>query len=330
MRSRSVSVRDVIRVNATSIDVTSSNAIAFGYVNDLARPGRIIAGRHRLLSLLPERGPRRASGSIWRAESGRTGMHVMVELLDSAIGEDAGLSDTFEWEARAAAAVVSPFVNRVLDFGLEGSTPYLVTQLPCGETLAEEIATQRRPTVPELGKMFREIAHALDEMHALDLVHRDLRSERIFLCRAPASRATERHVASLSFGIAKLMNDTLELVRTMARRAITPADIPRYASPEQVLGTLPVGPRSDLWSLAVIAFECMTGEMPFVGATLGEQLVQICTEQPRMPSTLANLPRGFDGWFARGVQKSPERRWGSALEMADALSSVLGWRASDS
>jgi eukaryotic-like serine/threonine-protein kinase len=324
MRSASESVRHVIRVNATSIDVTSSNAIAFGYVNEIARPGRMLAGRHRLISLLPEPGSQRATGSIWRAESARSGTPVMVELLDPAIGEDAGLSDTFEWEARAAAAVGSPFVNRVLDFGVEGSTPYLVTQLPCGETLAEGLAAQRRPTLPELERMFREVALALDEMHALDLVHRDLRSERIFLYRAPGPRPAERHVASLSFGISKLMNDTLDLVRTMARRAITPADIPRYTSPEQVLGTLPIGPRSDLWSLAVIAFECMTGEMPFVGATLAEQLVQICTEEPRVPSTLAEVPRGFDGWFTRGVHKSPEMRWGSALEMADALSSVLG------
>jgi len=312
-------VKHVIRVNAASIDVTSSNAISFGYINEIARPGRLIAGRHRLMSLLPEPRSGRTSGSVWGAESAWLGMPVLVELLDPAIGEDAGLLDTFEWEARAAAAVTSSFVNRVLDFGLEGATPYLVTELPCGETLAERVATQRRPGAAELKKMFREVALALDEMHALGLVHRDLRSERIFLYRA---RPAERQVASLSFGISKLMNDTLELVRTMARRAITPADIPRYASPEQVLGTMPIGPPSDLWSLAVIAFECMTGEMPFVGATVGEQLVQICTERPRVPSELADVPDGFDAWFARGVHKAPERRWGSALEMADALSAL--------
>lgn len=116
------------------------------------------------------------------------------------------------------------------------------------------------------------------------------------------------------------MNDTLELVRTMARRAVAPAAAPTYMSPEQVLGTAPLGPACDVWSLAVIAFEAMTGELPFVGATLGERLVQICAGPARVPSALQPaLPAGFDAWFARGVEKAPEDRWPSVHAMAEAL-----------
>jgi serine/threonine-protein kinase len=306
----------VIRVNATSIDVTSSNTIAFGFINELARAGRVIAGRHRLQNPLPEITSGKVTGNVWRAESVWLGAEVMVEFLDPAIAEDEGLADTFEWEARAASAVTSPHVNRVLDYGIECSIPYLVTQLPCGESLASRVAHKRRPSAAELAGMLRELALALDEMHALGIVHRDLRSERVF-------SSQPRGTTTLSFGIAKLMNDTLELVRTMARRQITPADSPRYSSPEQVLGTSPLGPRSDIWSLAVIAFEGMTGELPFVGATMGERLVQICTGEARVPSRLCAVPRGFDGWFARGVRKAAEERWGSALEMADALTALV-------
>jgi serine/threonine-protein kinase len=86
-------------------------------------------------------------------------------------------------------------------------------------------------------------------------------------------------------------------------------------------------PASDLWSLAVIAFECMTGELPFVGATMGERLVQICAGSARVPSEVCKVPRGFDQWFARGVCKAPTARWGSAQEMASALRAILVPRA---
>ena len=215
----------------------------------------------------------------------------------------------------------------MLDFGVEASTPYLVTQLPSGESLAARITRRDLPSRAELDRTFRELALALEEMHALGLLHRDLRTDRIYLhrpsCRAVGCEPSDGEVVSLSFGISKLMNDTLELVRTMARRAVTPADVPRYVSPEQVLGTSAPDARSDLWSLAVIAFECMTGELPFVAATMSERLVQICTGEARVPSQVRAVPAGFDAWFARGVQKSPDDRWSSALQMADALSAVL-------
>lgn len=347
--SRGEGSTNVIRVNATSIDVSSSNAIAFGYANELARAGRVIGGRHRLKSPLPDplsggarSGSRRGgriSGRVWSAESLWNGASVLVELLDPAIAEDPALSDAFEWEVRAAAAVTSPFVNRVLDFGVEGNTPYLVTEMPFGESLAARQRSGHTTRPLELERILNELAHALDEMHERGVVHRELRSERVFLYRpsraaanarpaareqAPPDPSTEREVMTVSFGISKLMNDTLELARTMARRAVTPADLPAYASPEQVLGTSPVGPQSDLWSLAVIAFVCLTGEMPFGGQTTGERLVQICTGKPRVPSSICKVPRGFDAWFARGVQKEPARRYASAREMAEAFGELVG------
>ena len=319
---------------ATSIDVTSSNAITFGYVNELARPGRIIGGRHRLqapLGAAPARSAAPAAGAgfygscLWRADSLWCGHPVLVELLDPAIAEDQSLAELFATEARAASNVASPFVSRVLDFGVEASTPYLVTELPntdtstagagFGETLASRITARRLPGFTDFTRLFHDLSRGVGAIHASNLLHRDLRSDRVALLQS----AGERETPQLSFGISKLMNDTLELVRTMARRTVAPAATPQYASPEQVLGTAPLGPACDVWSLAVIAFECVTGELPFVGATTGERLVQICAGPARVPSELASVPRGFDAWFARGVEKAPDARWASVSEMGDAL-----------
>ncbi|MEY2930656.1 MAG: hypothetical protein RL033_1405, partial [Pseudomonadota bacterium] len=79
-----------------------------------------------------------------------------------------------------------------------------------------------------------------------------------------------------------------------------------------------------LWSLAIIACECLTGQQPFPGLALGELVVQICTEQPRVPSNLGVVPPGFDEWFRRGTSRDPAERFASAREMADTLSAILG------
>lgn len=319
-------------VKSTSIDVTSPNAISFGYISELARPGRIIAGRHRLQGPLHEASNRKApaaargayGSSLWRADALWGGHPVMVELLDPAIAEDASLADAFAAEARAASAVSSPFVSRLLGFGIEASTPYLISELAgfdfrLGETLASRIAARRLPSFSEFARLFHELSQAVEAMHSRGLLHRDLRSDRVTLLSTPGPSGEEHESPKLSFGISKLMNDTLDLVRTMARRAVAPAATPQYASPEQVLGTAALGPASDVWSLAVIAFESVTGELPFVGATLGERLVQICAGPARVPSEVARVPRGFDAWFARGVEKAPSDRWKSVSEMASAL-----------
>jgi serine/threonine-protein kinase len=329
MKPRTESARNTIGVNATSIDATSSNAISFGYVSDVARPGRIIAGRHRLQGPLHDGSNRKGTAgaygsSLWRADAIWGGHPVMVELLDPAIAEDRSLADVFLSEARAASAVSSPFVSRVLAFGIEASTPYLITELAgfdfrLGDTLASRIAARRLPSFSELARLFHELAQGVHAMHSLGLLHRDLRSERVTLLCTPQPSGGERESPKLSFGISKLMNDTLELVRTMARRAVAPSATPQYASPEQVLGTASLEPASDVWSLAVIAFESVTGQLPFAGATIGERLVQICAGPARVPSELAPVPRGFDAWFARGVEKAPADRWRSVREMADAL-----------
>jgi serine/threonine protein kinase len=341
MTLRSESARHVIRVNGTSIDVTSSNAITFGYVNDLARAGRVIAGRYRLRAQLRGRKLGGMQSSLWRGESVGLGQAVLVELLDPAIAEESELCDLFLVEASAAAAVVSPFVQRLLDFGIEASTPYLVSEigatqragdtptideLGMGCTLADRLALGWRPSRSELARMVNHVGQALDALHAAEVLHRDLTSERIQLSLASAPELPAGEVAKLSFGISKLMNDTLELVRTMARRAISPPPTPYYASPEQVLGDVALCPQSDIWSLAVIVFECVTGELPFAGANIADRLVQICTGAPRLPSELCRVPRGFDAWFARGVHKSPSERWPSAGVMAGALADILDTR----
>src|SRR6185436_7073015 len=91
-----------------------------------------------------------------------------------------------------------------------------------------------------------------------------------------------------------------------------------YQSPEQLLGHELIDERSDLWSLAVIAFEALTGTPAFSGASLGDRLVQICSGEPNLAPPDVALPPGFSAWFQKGVHKRPAERFGSAREMAEA------------
>jgi serine/threonine-protein kinase len=95
-------------------------------------------------------------------------------------------------------------------------------------------------------------------------------------------------------------------------------------SPEQAQGNKTVDHRSDLWSLGVIAFECLTGKRPFYSDGLGDLVLQICIRDIPVPSEIASVPLGFDAWFARAVARDPDARFQSARELTDALREVLG------
>jgi len=96
-----------------------------------------------------------------------------------------------------------------------------------------------------------------------------------------------------------------------------------YQSPEQLLGHDAIDERSDLWSLAVIAFEAATGRPAFGGSSLGDRLVQICSGEPNLAPADVPLPAGFVSWFEKGVRKLPEERFASARQMADALQRLV-------
>src|SRR5512134_2025835 len=95
-------------------------------------------------------------------------------------------------------------------------------------------------------------------------------------------------------------------------------------SPEQARGRPDIDHRSDLWSLGVIAFECMTGQRPFDGATLADLVMKICAEPLPVPSSIAPVPPGFDGWFARALGRDPNTRFQSAAELSEALRVIVG------
>src|SRR5262245_26122681 len=100
---------------------------------------------------------------------------------------------------------------------------------------------------------------------------------------------------------------------------------PFYMSPEQARGLRNVDHRTDVWSLGVIAYKCVTGKLPFDGESVGDLLVKICTAPIPVPSQMVQgLPPSFDAWFMRALEREPERRFATVTELADALGYAAG------
>jgi serine/threonine-protein kinase len=294
-------------------NVTSATVVAAA--SGVPRPGQLIGDRYRLDRPL-ERG---AMGSVWRAEQVRLRAPVAVKFLDPSLIGDKEMHDRFIQEARSAAAVRSAHVVQVFDYGTEEGVPYIAMELLDGENLDARLGARGTLTPAELDRLFAEVARGIGQAHAIGVIHRDLKPGNIFIAREGEHEVTK----IVDFGIAKVKASALRLTQGIGTQLGTLLGTPQYMSPEQVRGSGSIDHRTDLWALAIIACECLTGRCPFSGATIGDLTVQICTERPPAPSSLAPVPAGFDQWFFKATQKKPSKRFQTAEEMAERLHAVL-------
>ncbi len=272
----------------------------------------VLAGRYRLERQLGKGG----MGSVWLAEHLALRSWVAVKLMDPAIAATPEGAERFRREAQAAASLRSAHVVQVLDYGLHEQTPYLVMELMQGESLAGCLEREKRLTPERTVSIVTQVARALGRAHSADIVHRDLKPDNIFLVRED----DQELVKILDFGIAKTPQSQFGGMET--RTGVT-MGTPYYMSPEQVEGKKAVDFRTDLWAMAVIACECMTGVRPFDGSTFGELLLNICARPIPAPSSQGLTLRGFDEWFAKATNRDPAQRFASAQELASTLKDVV-------
>jgi hypothetical protein len=275
--------------------------------------GRLLAARYRLESQLGQGG----MGSVWRAEHLTLHSAVAVKLMDPAIAATPGGAERFRREAQAAASLRSAHVVQVLDYGVDEGMPFLVMELLQGESLAQCLERETRITPERTLHIMTQVARAMARAHSANIVHRDLKPDNIFLVRED----DQELVKVLDFGIAKTPNPVFGGVQT--HTGVT-MGTPHYMSPEQAEGKRALDHRADLWAMAVIACECLTGVRPFTGETWGELLLNICARPIPLPSTQGPVPPAFDAWFVRATSRDPDLRLGSAQELIAALRAASG------
>jgi serine/threonine-protein kinase len=283
--------------------------------------GRIIAQRYRLISRIGQGG----MGSVWQAEHLTLRTKVAIKIIDSAIADCHEALIRFEREAQSAAELRSTHIVQVFDYGVDDGTPYIAMELLDGESLSARLAKRGKLEPRHVAQLLSQVARGLNRAHENGVVHRDLKPENIFIVR----EGDDELCKVLDFGIAKKLS-TISVTAGIRTGTGNLLGTPFYMSPEQALGQTDIDHRSDIWSFAVIAFECLSGARPFVRDTLGSLIIAICKDPLPKPSDVAVVPTGFDEWFARAASRDRDRRYSSIAEAMRALGDVCegSWESS--
>lgn len=278
------------------------------------RQGRILAGKYRLVSKLTEGG----MGMVWRAEHVELGSPAAVKLLDPTIAESSEALARFKREAQSAASLRCTNIVQIFDFGVDENMPYIAMELLRGKSLAEKLRAERQLSPVDTAAVLSQVARAAAWAHSRGIVHRDLKPGNIFL----SEDADDIVVKLLDFGIAKPVHMDLSETPVTLTGAIM--GTPQYMSPEQASGKKLVDHRTDIWSFGIIAFECIIGRHAFHADTLGGLVLAICTEPLPRPSDFAQVPPGFDEWFAQAAHRDLDKRFSTITEAADTLRFICG------
>lgn len=254
---------------------------------------------------------------------GRGGMGVVLRARHLQLNQDVALKfirpehlhrpdarARFSREARAAAALRSPFVNRVLDLGeLDDGTPFMVLELLTGQPLDARLATEGPAKEADVVRWMMEACLGLEAAHAAGIVHRDLKPANLFL-RADGT------IAILDFGVARSENPIIE---AGLKQTTTPGLVgsPAFMAPEQVSGTLAVGPLVDLWALGCTMQCLLTGEPPFRANDVIDLAWRVRNAAPTpLPKTVSPSLAAI---IARCLEKSPDARFQTATALREAL-----------
>jgi len=280
----------------------------------------LVAGKYQLLRLIGRGG----MGSVWEARHSSLGTRVAIKFVEVEQAQSEEARTRFQNEARAAASIQSKHAIKVHDHGmLDDGRPYIVMELLVGEALDRRLDLLHRLPLDDVARLVQQVARALQQAHEAGITHRDLKPENIFLERSEGDDQDTAKV--LDFGIAKMRDPVHAAAIPSTTKTGVLMGTPFFMSPEQARGLKTVDHRSDLWSLAVIVFRCVTGKLPFDGESLGDLLVKICASPVPAPSSiLPGLPPQFDAWMARALDREPAQRFQTALELAESLAMVAG------
>jgi serine/threonine-protein kinase len=254
---------------------------------------------------------------LWVAEHLALRTEVAVKFIaPELVAQSPELVTRFNREATAVASIKSPHVVQILDHGMaEDGTPYIVMELLDGEDLGHRLDRTGSVPLADAVTIVAQVAKALGKAHAAGVIHRDIKPDNIFLVRNDDEE--ELFVKVLDFGVAK---QTAVSSYSVVTATGTMVGTPAYMSPEQILSGKHVDLKTDLWSLGVVAYHMLTGDIPFHGETLGALCVAISKGVYKSPSQQnPALPAAIDAWVTRALAPHPDDRFGSVKEMADAL-----------
>ncbi|WP_170229113.1 serine/threonine-protein kinase [Polyangium fumosum] len=283
----------------------------------LPRPGDVVAGKYRVQRVLGVGG----MGVVVEAEHASLRQRVALKFLHPKVAASDVSVTRLLREARAASAIKSEHVARVLDMGtLPWGSPFVVMEYLTGIDLRGMLGRRGPLPVEDAVDYILQACEALAEAHSMGIVHRDIKPSNLFLTsRADGSPL----IKVLDFGIAKLLRPggaaQPEDVVTLTGHGFVVGS-PRYTSPERLRDPTDVDPRTDIWSLGIVLHELLTGHSPFEAKTISSLYFRIAADPPaRVRDVRPDVPEGLEKAILQCLQKDPDKRTPDVAELAASL-----------
>lgn len=277
--------------------------------------GVVLDNKYRIEERVGEGG----MGTVYRATHIHMDHIVAVKVLHSVFGSDPLVLERFRREARAAAQIHHHNAILVTDFGViaDNRVAYLVMEFLAGIDLRKKIKQDRQLGYKETFLIVRQVAAALHAAHTRGIIHRDLKPDNIWLVRTDDGSDI---VKVLDFGIAKIKSSADMATLTQEGMVI---GTPFYMSPEQCKGE-ELDPRSDIYSLGVILYEMLTGQLPFQAETaVGVAIKQVTEPPPSLRLFRPDIPGPVEAVVLRALEKDREQRQGSVIELVREFEQAL-------
>ncbi len=280
--------------------------------------GQVVADRYHVIKKLGEGG----MGQVYLAEHVKMGRRSAIKVMSPAMVHDPDAVARFNREAANASRITHPNVCAVYDFG---ETPdgliYLAMEFVEGEPLTALIEREGALPLARATAIFKQTADALQAAHDLGIVHRDLKPDNIMVAR---NRDGADLVKVVDFGIAKAVGGD-EAGQKVTKTGLV-VGTPEFMSPEQLSGDKVDG-RSDLYSLALVYFRMLTGELPFQADSVQETMIKRLTDDPAKLAAIRpdlTFPDGLQQIFDAALARTPAQRYQTVAKFADDVVAVAG------
>ena len=251
-----------------------------------------------------------------------------IKVLSEALSQDANAMARLRREAALGMRLAHPNVCHIMRLGeTEDGLVYVVMPFVNGEILADRNNRLGHLPLADTVKFVKDMASGLKVAHELKIVHRDLKPENVMICRA---RDGVEYAVVMDFGLAKERKAEGELQKLTATGIIL--GTPEFMSPEQLRGK-PLDPRTDIYSLALMTYEMLTGKLPFQGRTQQEMMIARLRSDPipiRRMRPEFDIPEAVEKVLNKAMSRSPDDRYQSVLEFAEALDQAAGGESEES
>jgi serine/threonine protein kinase len=260
-------------------------------------------GHYKIVDVLGAGG----MATVYRAQQTNIEREVAIKVMASAFAQQADFVERFKREAELFAKLEHPHILPIYDYGEQSNNLYLVLRLMEGGSLESQVR-KRTMTLEQVAKIMQQIGNALDHAHSKQVIHRDLKPNNVLLDKFG-------NAYLMDFGIAKILSGS----RLTATGTLL--GTPAYMAPEQ-WKLDPIDGRADIYSLGLMLYELLTGDLPFAGET-PFQFMYAHLHEAVPPISKKGLPAELDEVIMRSTDKNPDNRYNTATEMANALTEAV-------